>query len=143
MNRNEPRGAAGLTLVELMIVVAVMSIIAAVAYPLYTTQMQKIRRADAKAALAEIALAQERFYTVNGRYEDNLSSLSLAADLADGDTEQGYYSLAITHPSGDTQRYQITATRVSTGPQADDACGNLSLDSLGVKSKSGAGTNCW
>ena len=46
----------GLTLVELMVVVAVMAIVASVAYPLYTAQVQKSRRADAKVALQEIDL---------------------------------------------------------------------------------------
>jgi prepilin-type N-terminal cleavage/methylation domain-containing protein len=57
----------GLTLIELMIVLAVMAIIAAVGYPLYTNQVQKSRRADAKIALESVAMVEERFYTIYGQ----------------------------------------------------------------------------
>ena len=70
-----PRRSRGLTLVELMIVVAVMAILATVAYPLYTDQVRKVRRSDGRTAVESVALAQERFYTVNGRYNVNLGSV--------------------------------------------------------------------
>jgi type IV pilus assembly protein PilE len=133
----------GLTLVELMIVVAVMAVIAAVAYPLYTGQTQKARRADAKIALESIAMAQERFYTVNGGYAANLSSLQVSADVAGGDSDQGYYALTLTQNTD--QDFAATATVKSSGAQAGDAakCGTFTVNHQGVKGSTGSLANCW
>lgn len=130
----------GLTLVELMVVVAVMAIIASVAYPLYTAQVQKSRRADAKVALQEIALAQERFYTINGAYTAGLATLQLGTT-----SEQGYYNLSITLAGADNEQFTATANAVSTGPQGGDTdCAQFTLNHQGTKTATdGGGTNCW
>ena len=132
----------GLTLVELMVVVAVMAIIATVAYPMYTAQVQKTRRADAKIALESIAMAQERFYTVNGRYADILSTLQVSAAVQSGASDEGYYTVAVTNPGG-TQLF--TATASGTGRQAGDTdCASFTINQQGVKTATdGGGTNCW
>lgn len=130
----------GLTLVELMVVVAVMAIVASVAYPLYTTQVQKSRRADAKVALQEIALAQERFFTINGAYAGVLATLQLTTA-----SEQGYYNLSITLAGADNEQFTATANAVSTGAQGSDSdCAQFTLNHLGTKAATdGGGTNCW
>jgi len=135
----------GLTLVELMVVVAVMAIIAAVAYPLYTNQVQKTRRADAKIALESIAMAQERFYTINGEYAASLSSLQVSADIQGGASEQGYYNLAVVRAGADNEQFTATATASGTGPQADDTnCAQFTINQQGVKTATdGGSTNCW
>ena len=132
----------GLTLVELMVVVAVMAIIATVAYPLYTAQVQKSRRADAKVALETIAVAQERFYTINGRYAAILSTLQVSADIQGGASNEGYYTIANPVLSGVDQGFTVTATRA--GAQAsDDGCVTFTIDHTGVKTATGTATNCW
>ena len=133
----------GLTLVELMVVVAVMAIIATVAYPLYTAQVQKSRRADAKVALQSIALAQERHFTINGKYTGGLSTLQIGTT-----SEQGYYDLSITLAGADNEQFTATADAASGGPQAsDDACDRFTIDQLGVKKDFDSGgtenNNCW
>lgn len=135
----------GLTLVELMVVVAVMAIIAAIAYPLYTSQVQKSRRADAKIALEGIAMAQERFFTINGGYATGLGSLQVSTALQGGGSDQGYYTIAITQPCGSDQCFSATATAASGGAQAGDAdCSSFSINQLGVKAATnGSGTKCW
>jgi type IV pilus assembly protein PilE len=135
----------GLTLVELMVVVAVMAIIATVAYPLYTAQVQKSRRADAKVALAAIAAAEERFYTINGAYTNTLSTLQVAPDIQSGVSDAGYYNLSVAHPGGDTQQFTATAAASGTGAQASDTdCASFTINHLGVKTATdGGGTNCW
>lgn len=132
----------GLTLVELMVVVAVMAIIAAVAYPMYTAQVQKSRRADGKIALESVAMAQERFYTVSGFYAGTLSSLQVSTAVQGGASDEGYYTVAVTNPGG-TQFF--TATAGATGPQASDAnCASFTINQQGVKTATdGGGTNCW
>jgi len=135
----------GLTLVELMVVVAVMVIIATVAYPLYTNQVQKSRRADAKVALETVAMAQERFFTVNGGYTGDLSQLQVSTAVQGGSSDQGYYTVALTQPCGDNQCFTATAAIASGGAQAADAnCASFTINQLGVKTATdGAGTNCW
>lgn len=131
----------GLTLVELMVVVAVMAIVATIAYPIYTNQVQKSRRADAKVALETIASAQERFYTINGRYTNNLALLQVPAAIQGGASDQGYYNLAVAHPGGDTQQFTATATASSTGPQAGDSgCASFTVNQQGAKTPA---TGCW
>lgn len=137
------KGMKGLTLVELMVVVAVLAVLAGIAYPLYTAQTQKARRADAKIALENIALAQERFYTINGSYTANLSSLQVSADIQGGASNEGYYDVSVALPGGDDQ--QFTATADATGSQSGDAdCEEFQINQLGQKTATdGGGTNCW
>lgn len=138
----------GFTLIELMITVAVMVILATVGYPLYTKQMQKSRRADAKVALQSIALAQEQYFTVTGGYTTTLSSLSLDAsgiDTATGKTSKGYYDVAITE---DANGIVLTATAGSDSKQfKDENCRSFILTELGdfsAKNKEGTVVdNCW
>lgn len=136
---------AGLTLVELMVVVAVMAIIASIAYPLFTSQVQKSRRADAKVALEAVAMAQERYYTVAGEYANTLSTLQVSTAIQAGTSDQGYYDLAVSHPDGDNQKFLVTATAASGGKQASDAdCNQFSLNQLGERTATdGGSTNCW
>ncbi len=133
----------GLTLVELMVVVAVLAVLAAVGYPLYTNQVEKARRADAKIALETIALAQERFYTVNGEYTTGLSSLQISSELQGGTSEEGYYNLTVTVAGTDNERFTVTAN--ATGKQSGDTdCAQFTIDQLGGKTATdGGSTNCW
>lgn len=135
----------GLTLVELMVVLAVMAIVAAVAYPLYTNQTQKARRADAKVALETIAMAQERFYTINGNYAATLSSLQVSTAIQGGASDQGYYTIAAPTLSGGGQQFSVTATASSTGAQSGDAskCTTFTITHTGAKSATGSASNCW
>lgn len=128
----------GLTLVELMVVVAVMAIIATIAYPLYTNQVQKSRRADAKIAVETVAMAQERFYTINGSYSASLGSLQVSTDIQGGDSDQGYYTIATTGG----QAFAVTATRSATGQQQGDGCTSFTINQAGQKTSNPA-TGCW
>ena len=135
----------GLTLVELMVVVAVMAVIASIAYPLYSNQVQKTRRADAKIALESIAMAQERYYTVNGYYAAKLGSLQVSTAIQGGTSDQGYYSIGDPAVADGAQRFSVTATALSTGAQAGDIskCGTFVIDQMGEKTSTGSLSNCW
>ena len=135
----------GFTLVELMVVLAVLAILSTIAYPLYTSQAQKSRRADAKTALPIISLALERYYTVNGRYGNSLSSLSLdSAVLSGGDTERGYYGLTLA-VSSDGQTYTLTADASDgAGQTGDTKCTTFVINQLGAQTATGSdASNCW
>lgn len=135
----------GLTLVELMVVVAVMAILAAIAYPLYTNQVQKSRRADAKIALESIAMAQERFYTLNGRYTATLASLQVSSDIQGGASDEGYYTIAAPTLASGAQGFTATATASTSGAQSSDRanCTTFSINHLGTKTSTGSASNCW
>lgn len=152
MKHTGQRRQQGLTLIELMVVVAVMAVIAAIAYPLYTNQVQKARRADAKVALEALAMVQERYYTVFGAYasttqlndpdgDGDLGDSLIRAPLAkldrDGDGDPDNY--AINFASGG-QSFTVTAT--AQGAQAGDTdCASFTINQAGAKTASD--DKCW
>lgn len=135
----------GLTLVELMVVVAVLAVLASIAYPLFTNQVQKARRADAKIALQNIALAQERYYTINGEYAGTLSSLQVSAPIQGGVSDEGYYTISVARSGTDNEQFSATANASGSGAQASDSnCAQFRIDQLGTKTATdGGSTNCW
>lgn len=131
----------GFTLIELMITLAIVTIIAVIAIPSYQSQMQKTRRTDAKATLMEIAQNLERCFTLNNSYDD-----ASCTDFDGTDSSENFYD--ITVPIISTTAYTITATAKVPGPQDGDTdCRTLSLTQQGVKSSTNSGgtatTNCW
>jgi type IV pilus assembly protein PilE len=119
--------ARGFTLIELMIVVAVLGIVAAVAYPSYMSQLAKGRRADAKQAMLELAQKMERYYTERGTYAG--ATLGAAGIYPDS-SRDGNYTLAIAAQTA--AAFSVTAT--PKGKQAGDACGTYRYNQLGEKS---------
>ncbi len=134
---------AGFTLIEVMIVVAIIAIIAAFGIPSYNSYMEKTRRVDAVTMLSEIAGEQQRFFTENNRFAEDLTEMGYpsAAMLS----ENGYYSVSVTDNTAST--YIITAAPVADGPQAGDTdCGSLTINSAGIKGVTGAdrpADECW
>jgi len=122
---------AGITLIELMIVVAVIGILASIAYPAYQDQMTKSRRTDGHTELMSIMNAQERFYTNFGSYTTSLTAAApVGLNLPDVTSDEGHYTLAAAAcGAGIAQCVLLTAT--AGGVQASD--GNLTLNSQGVK----------
>lgn len=127
----------GFTLIELMIAVAVLGIIAAIAYPSYQEQIRKTRRSDAKAALMDAAAKAERHYTQFGNYGGTIPIPATS--------ENGYYTITLTAATtASPQTYSITATRA--GQQANDKCGNYAIDQTQAKTVAGGNlgaAQCW
>ena len=144
----------GFTLIEVMIVVVIVAILAAVAVPSYQDSIRKTRRADAKEALTRIAALQERFFFTNNNYA-NAAALGIG-----GTSQEGYYTIAVFNapdnpatPAVDgcaqAPCFSATATPVTNGPQGSDTrCSVFSINQIGQKTARAADQSdtteeCW
>jgi type IV pilus assembly protein PilE len=140
----------GVTLIELMTVVAIVALLASIAYSSYRNSVIRSNRTEATAALLQAAAAQEKFYLQNNTYADDDQLVLAPADGGLGlarTTPSGYYTIAVTDDSDLATRFQITATPVAGGGQTDDAdCTSFTIDQTGRKGATGAGdaaVRCW
>lgn len=125
---------SGFTLIELMIVVAIMGVIAAIAYPSYTSQMKKARRSEAQQLLLGAANKEEQYILEMRAYTDDFTAMNFKADGWDctataTECSNDYYDVTIAIDAGPPPAYTITAA--PKGNQAGD--GDLSLNSAGTK----------
>lgn len=122
----------GFTLMELLIAIAIVGIIAAVAYPSYLDSIAKSRCTSAQAALSGFAQAMERHYTNNGTYlgagttANNTGAPTIFSTTSPIDGTDVFYNLTIT--SATASAYMLQAT----GVNAQAAAGNLTLSSTGA-----------
>lgn len=141
----------GFTLIELMIVVAIVGILAAVAYPSYTGQMAKGRRSDARVQLVSAQQWMERFYSESYSYSTDSAGNAVSAAFNAQPFSQSprtgegkaVYTLSVASTSS---IYTLTATPVAGGAMANDLCGSLSLTNTGRRGISGNSNNllsCW
>jgi type IV pilus assembly protein PilE len=128
----------GVTLLELMIVVVIVSILTAIAYPNYREYVTRAKRTEAKAALLQIATNQERFYLQNNTYTTNMTNLGFpvaGAFLSDSD------SYIINVGAADANDFTATATFQLGGDEAGK-CLTFQIDGRGAKT-SAPDTDCW
>lgn len=133
----------GFSLIELMITVAIVGILASIAYPSYQSSITKSRRADAKGALLGFSNAMERLFTETGEYKKAAEAAAdtglptIFAQQSPVDGSEAFYILTIHAATANSYTLRATPTGVQTG----DDCGNLELTNAGVKT---AGeTWCW
>lgn len=122
---------SGFTLIELMIVVAIIGILTTIAYPSYTQYVISANRASAQAEMMDIANRQQQFLLTNRSYADQAtltaSGYALPADIATK------YNYAIAVGAGAVPSYTLTFTAI--GAQVND--GNLTINNEGVKTPAG------
>jgi len=133
----------GVTLVELLTVVAVLAILSTIAVSSYRSHVVRANRTDATATLLRIQVAQEKYFLQNNVYADDVTTkLGFASDT----TPQGMYKVTLSAASGSdfATSYVATATALATQRSSDSQCQMLTIDDKGQKGSSpGSSSTCW
>ena len=135
----------GFTLIELMVVVAVIGFLAGIAYPSYQSSVRKARRADARSALVTTAQMMERYSTEHGATGYSTATLGSGSGstvVAKATSDNSYYQISLANLAATT----FTLQAAPQGSQSADGCGTFTLDQNGVRGVSGgtlATTDCW
>jgi len=130
----------GVTLLELMVVVTIIGIIVAIAYPSYERQIQQTRRSDGKVALLETVQRLERCYTRFNSYTNGGCTIAPTLTGVGFDSTEGWYHVtgAVTQTT-----FAVTATP-QRAQNADTRCGNLTIGNTGARTASGTQPDsCW
>ena len=153
MNRNPSKSRhtqRGLSLIELMIVVTIVAILSAFAYPSYERYVIKAKRSIAQNALLQLADRQQQFFMDNKRFAADITDLGFPADpyVVDDDgavtvagDADAVYSLSLSNVTATT--WTATAAPLNGQLSRDTYCGSLSITHPGAKDKSGASDECW
>lgn len=137
---NTYRQQKGFTLIELMIVVVIIAILAAISYPSYQEFVKRGYRTEGQAFLSEVAARQERYFAQNNDYVTDTADVGKLSLKNGTSSETGKYILSLGSAANDGG-YTLTATQQFN----DTACGNLTLTATGVKGVTGSqsASDCW
>lgn len=132
----------GFTLIEVMVVVAIIGILAGIAYPSYIESVRRSARADAQSDIMQIAQTAERFFTQNNQYQFDRAGVAFPLPFNQSPRSgTARYNIDIAFPT--PQTYVLRA--VPAGSQVGDVCGTLQVNQLSVTTPN-LGTDgrpCW
>lgn len=137
----------GFSLVELMVVVAIATILVTIAISGYSSSVRKSRRTDAKSALLDLAGREESYFALNNGYATLWSQIGYkpAADTTPTSTAipvgNSYYNVTITVAGANNSTFTITAVPVTVDQLKDTQCLTFSLTNTGVQTATNA--SCW
>ena len=135
--RKRSDNVSGMTLIELLIVVAIVGILAAIAGPAWNDQVTKSRRADARNTLLAAQIEQEQYRANNLTYATSMSAMGMGSFDS---TSRDYYRLEVV--SADATSFLITAT--PNGNQANDStCNVFAVRQTGPEHSGYAALSCW
>jgi type IV pilus assembly protein PilE len=141
---NGRRPSRGFTLIELMVTVAIVAILAAIAYPSYTNYIVRSNRAAVQGYMLELSNLQQRYLLDARSYATNLAALNYSAP---SNVASNYrFDLDTTPKPGTTlPAFKITATPIGSQLARDTACANLTIDEAGAKgaSTTSRAAGCW
>jgi type IV pilus assembly protein PilE len=140
-----PAAARGFTLVEVIVVVAIIGILAAIAVPSYNEYVRRSQRAEARTVLLEAAQFMQRFYSAHDRYDATRDGTGVALPAAlQKAPASGGTRYAISLAAVSTTAYTLQAA--PTGSMSGDKCGTFTLTSVGrkdVKEATASAAECW
>lgn len=122
-------------MIELMIAVAVVGILAAIAYPSYQVQVRKSHRTEAQSALMNIAGRQQQYLLDTRAYAATVADLGVILPAA----LPRYYNISLTVGNDANAPPTFTVTAQPRGDQAADSCATLTINQAGIKTP----THCW
>lgn len=135
--------ASGFTLIEILIVVAILGVLAAIALPAYENSVIRSNRAEAKSELLIVAADQERFFSSNNTYNTDATPL-ITTDGTTRTTENGFYQIAVAAGGTGSIATSFIATATPQGNQTADVCTTLTLSSTGARGATGSTVDeCW
>jgi type IV pilus assembly protein PilE len=149
--------ARGFTLIELMIVIAIVGLISAIAIPRYQDSIRKARRAEARAQLLEVAQFMQRFYSIHDSFATSKAGakvtlpgeLTMVPRTAASGSQS--YDISFAAPADgatnpDLAYFKIQAVRKAGGPMDGDKCGDFTLENTGARNvleATDTAANCW
>ena len=140
----------GVTLIEMMVVVTIITIMATVAFASYERYIVRAKRSVGQNVLVQVADRQQQFFMDNKRYAADLTNLGFSADpyLVDDDgtstvagDPDAVYSVSLSNVT--VTSYTATAAPLGGQLSRDTSCGSLSITQAGAKSNSAGGNSCW
>ena len=147
------RVQAGFTLIELMIVVAIIGVLSAIAYPSYVESVRKSKRADARAQLLEVSQYMQKFYSQNDRYDkannDAGTAVAIPAALTTvprAGAGSTYYTISFVDGTLTARGYTLQA--VPSATMQNDKCGTFRINQVGQRTVNNAAAGmtaatCW
>jgi len=141
--QNKPQ--SGFTLIELMVTVAIVGILAAIAYPSYSQYVVKSNRAAAEGFITSVANKQQQYLLDARSYATSMSALGYTSSNTPTEVSKNYDVSISANNAAKPPTFTITAAPKGAQLSRDTSCGSVSIDQAGTKAISGTGsvTSCW